>query len=163
MESPGILRRGISVARILIGIAALVVGVKNLLDPGFLYGSLYFRLSEFGTPYTFYQRVLTRFEFQQTLLAYCVCASQILLGLSYLTGAVVSLASLGAAFLVLNFALATSAGSVGWLILLLLCAAIFLAMGYAGAGLHWGVDGWLVERINEKVILFPLRFRLPKW
>lgn len=163
MESPGAFRRVISIVRILIGGASLYFGVRNLLDSDFLYGGILFRLDDYGEPYAFYKRLLVRLEFQQTLLAYSVATCQVLLGLSYMTGALVSLASVGAAFLTLNLAMAVSAGNVVVLVALLFCAAIFLAMGWAGAGLYWGVDGWLVERVNERLILLPLRLRLPDW
>jgi hypothetical protein len=157
------MRYVISVARILIGGASLYFGIRNLLDPDFLYGGILFRLSEYGDAYTFYQRVLARLEFQQTMLAYAVAICQVLLGLSYMTGALVSLASLGAALLTLNLALAVSAGNLLMLAGLLLCAVVFLVMGWAGAGLHWGVDGWLVRRVNERLVLLPLRLHLPDW
>jgi uncharacterized membrane protein YphA (DoxX/SURF4 family) len=163
MESLAILRRAVSVARILLGVVALVLGVKNLLDPEFLYGGAYLHLNEFGQPFPFYRRVLARMEYQQTLLAYAISVCEILLGLSYLTGTIVSLASVGAAFLLVNFAVATAAGNILWLLALLALAVVFLAMGYVGAGLHWGVDGWLVERVNEATVLMPLRRRLPRW
>jgi hypothetical protein len=59
--------------------------------------------------------------------------------------------------------MAVSAGNILLLAGLVLCTAIFLAMGWAGAGLHWGVDGWLVQRVNERLVLLPLRLRLPDW
>lgn len=163
MESSSPLRRVVTIARILIGIGALVIGVKYLQDPSFLYGGLYFQLGEIGQPYSFYSRVLARLEMRQEMLSYILCACAILFGVSYLTGALVTLASVGAAFLLLNFAMATAAGNILWLLLLIFIALILLAMGFVGAGLHWGVDGWLVERIDERWLLMPLRWNLPEW
>jgi hypothetical protein len=162
MDSPSFLRRGVAVARILIGIGALVVGVKYLLDTGFLYGGLYFQLGEIGKPYGFYMPILERMEFRQAELAYALCICAILFGLSYVTGALVTLSSLGAAFLILNFAMATAAGNLPLLALLVLIALIPLAMGFIGAGFCWGVDGWLAERVDEKLLLLPLRLHAPK-
>ena len=163
MESPSPLRWSVTIARVLIGIGALALGVKHLLDPDFLIGGLYYRLAQLGSPYEFYGRILGRLEYRQEFLAYVICVSEILFGLSYLTGALVSLASVGAAFLVMNLAMAVSAGSILSLLLYILIAVIFLAMGFVGAGLHLGVDGWLVERIDERFVLLPLRLNLPEW
>lgn len=153
----------VTIARILIGIGALVLGAKYLMDVDFLYGGLYFRLREIGQPFTFYSRILQRMEFRQELLAYLLCTCSIMFGVSYLTGALVALASVGAAFLLLNLAMATAAGNILLLLLLIFVALILLAMGFVGAGLHWGVDGWLVERIDERWLLMPLRWNLPEW
>jgi len=162
MESPSFLRRVVASARILIGIGALVVGVKYLSDAEFLYGGLYRQLGEIGKPFHFYIPVLDRMEFRQEELAYALCFCAILFGLSYATGALVTLSSLGATFLILNFAMATAAGNLHRLALLVLIALVPLAMGFIGAGFCWGVDGWLAERVDAKLLLLPLRLHLPK-
>jgi len=159
------LPRAIAVVRILIGAAFLALGILLLTDPAFLYGGLLLRLSEHGQPYAFYNRyVLGPYvEHSQELFAYVVAASEILLGVSFVTGALVSLASLGGALLVLNFGLATAAGKPLVMAMHVLFAFAFLALGRYGAGLTWGVDGWLARRINEVIVLFPLRFSLPAY
>jgi len=163
MEGPKILRGTVSVLRILVGAAFAALGVMKFLNPEFLYGGVFRALEEAGQPYSFYRPLLNRFAFREELLAHMVAAGEVMLGLSYLSGALVSLSSCAGAFLMVNIALATSAGNIGNLALHLGFAVILLGMGRAGAGLQWGVDGWLTERVHEGFILFPLRWRLPNW
>ena len=157
------LPRAIAIIRILIGLAFLAAGIVKLMNPAFLYGGLLLELSEHGQPYSFYQRyVVGRYvEFHQEFFAYVAAISEILLGASFVTGALVSLASLGGAILMVNFGMAISAGQPLVMALHVLLALVFLALGRYGAGLTWGVDGWLARRINEVLVLFPLRLSLP--
>lgn len=157
------LSRVIAIIRILTGVAFLAMGILQLKDPTFLYGGLLLELSEHGQPYYFYDRYfLGRFvELHQEFFAHLVAIGEILLGLSFLTGALVSLAALGGAFLIVNFGLAVSSGKPLVMALHVLFALVFLVLGRYGAGLTWGVDGWLARRINEVLVLFPLRFSLP--
>ena len=155
--------RGIAIIRILIGLAFLAAGIVKLMNPTLLYGGLLLELSEHGQPYDFYdQYLLGRFvERHQELFAYTAAIGEILVGLSFLTGALVSLAALGGVFMMVNYGLAVSAGKPLVMALHVLFALAFLALGRYGAGLTWGVDGWLARRINEVFVLFPLRFSLP--
>lgn len=159
------LARAIAIVRILIGITLLAMGIMRLMDPGFLYGGMMLELAEHGQPYAFYQRfVLGRYVMMhQELFAYALAIGEILVGLSFLTGALVSLGALGGAFLALNFGFAVSAGKPLLMAVHVLFALVFLALGRYGAGLTWGVDGWLARRINEVIILFPLRLSLPDY
>jgi uncharacterized membrane protein YphA (DoxX/SURF4 family) len=159
------LPRAIALIRILIGVFFLTLGIIQLMDPAFLYGGLLLRASEYGQPYVFYRRyLLGRYvEPQQEFFAYLVAGGETLLGASFLTGALVSWGALGGAFLVLNFGMAVSAGQPLLMALHLALALVFLALGRFGAGLTWGVDGWLAQRINEVYVLFPLRLSLPKY
>ena len=159
------LARVIAVVRILIGIGLLALGIMQLMNPSFLYGGLLLDLSERGRPYGLYQRyVVGRYvELHQEFFAYAVACGEILVGAGFLAGALVSLASLGGAFLLLNFGMAVSAGRPLVMALHVAGALVFLALGRFGAGLTWGVDGWLAQRINAVFILFPLRFSLPKY
>ena len=157
------LPRAIAIIRILIGLAFLALGITQLMDPTFLYGGLLLEVSEHGQPYHFYRRYFVwRFvELHQEFFAHAVAIGEILLGASFVTGTLVSLASLGGAFLMVNFGLAVSAGRPLVMALHIVFALVFLALGRYGAGLSWGVDGWLARRINEVFVLFPLRFSLP--
>jgi len=157
------LPRAIAIIRILIGLAVLALGISQLMDPALLYGGLLHNLSDHGQPYDFYQRYfLGRFvELHQEFFAHVMAIAEVLVGLSFLAGALVSLASLGGAFLMLNFGLAVSQGRPLVMAVHVLLALVFLALGRYGAGLTWGVDGWLSRRINEVLVLFPLRFSLP--
>lgn len=163
MNGPAVLRRLVTILRMLIGAAFVALGAMKLNNPEFLYGGIFRALEEAGKPYAFYQPLLNRFEFRQELLAHAVSIGEILLGVSYLSGALVSLASCAGAFLMINIALATSAGNIANLVVHLGFAVILLAMGRAGAGLQWGLDGWLAERVHEGLVLFPLRWRLHGW
>lgn len=157
------LSRVVAIIRILIGLAFLAAGIVKLMDPTLLYGGLLLELSEHGKPYYFYDRYfLGRFVMRhQELFAYAVGIGGILLGVSFLTGTLVSLAALGGAFMVVNLGLAVSAGKPLLMALHVLLALVFLVLGRYGAGLTWGGDGWLARRINEVLVLFPLRFSLP--
>ena len=152
-----------AVVRLLIGGAFLWFGISKLMNPTLLYGGLMFELSNYGAPYAFYERfVLARVEIRQELFVYLVAAGEIMVGASFLTGALVSWAALGGAFMMLNFGMAISSGHPLTMVLHALFAAVFLAMGRMGAGLTWGLDGWLVNRVQDWVVLFPLRLSRPK-
>jgi len=158
------LSRSLAIVRILIGVIFLWQGISKLIDPSFLFGGLALELGEHGKPYDFYQRfVLGRFVvYNQELFAYAVGIGEMLVGLSLVAGAMVSWAALGGAFLMLNFGFATSAGNPLNMVLHLLFAAAFLALGCLGAGATWGVDGWLAKHVREGLIFFPLRLSLPR-
>jgi len=152
-----------AIIRILIGVLFLAAGIVKLMNPTLLYGGLLLELSEQGQPYYFYDRYfLGRFvELHQEFFAHLVAIGEILVGLGFLTGALVSLAALGGAFLMVNIGLAVSSGKPLVMAVHVLSALVFLVLGRYGAGLTWGVDGWLARRINEVLVLFPLRFSLP--
>lgn len=159
------LPRAIAMVRILVGIALLAAGIVKLMNPAFLFGGLLLELSKYGLPYSFYDRYfLGRYgPYYPELFAYTVAIGEILVGTSFLTGALVSLGALGGAFMMLNFGMAISAGKPLMMAVHVLFALVFLALGRYGAGLTWGVDGWLARRINEVIILFPLRLSLPDY
>lgn len=158
------MRRVLAVLRILAGAGMMAAGLAKLLDPAFLYGGLMHALGEYGRAYPFYQHwVLSRYvEWHQTLFAYAVGIGELVVGLCLLLGLLVSLASVGGIFLMLNFALAVSAGNPLSLAVHLACIAVFVLLGRAAAGLTWGLDGLLVRRLNEALVLFPFRISLPE-
>lgn len=151
--------------RVLTGGLFLIAGVSKLLDPGFLFGGLLHELHAIGQSFDFYQEyVLSRYvELHQELFAYAVAIGELLVGTSLLTGALVSLGALGGCFLLLNFAFATTAGNPLGLTLHVLFMAFLVFLGVAGAGVSWGLDGWLVRYINEAIVLFPFRRTLPRY
>jgi uncharacterized membrane protein YphA (DoxX/SURF4 family) len=157
-----VIRRIVAIVRMALGGGFLYLGVIHLLDAGFLYGGLMHHIAEAGTPFPFYQRILRRFvELHQEEYAYAVAAGEILVGLSLLLGAWVSAGVLGGIFLVVNFALATTWGNWPMLAAHMGLLALLVALGRCGAGLTWGCDGWLASRVNEKLLLFPWRRRVP--
>ena len=68
---------------------------------------------------------------------------------------------LGGMFLVANFALATTWGNVPMLLAHVTLLALLAGLGCCSAGLTWGCDGWLAQRLNPRILLFPWRRRLP--
>lgn len=158
------MRRLLAILRMLVGAGMTAAGLSKLLDPAFLYGGMLHQLAEYGSPYPFYRDwVIHRYvEWNQTLFAYAVAIGELLVGLCLLLGLLVSLASLGGIFLMVNFTLAVSAGNPVALALHVAFIGVLVLLGRAGAGLTWGVDGWLVEHVNEAVVLFPFRLSLPE-
>ena len=148
--------------RMMVGAGFLYFGFTKLLDPDFLFGGLLFRVYEIGAPFPFYARFLVRFvEFRQEQVAYLVASAEILLGLSFLLGALVSLGAVGGTFLVLNFALATTWGHPWMMTAHLFLIALLLALGRSGAGMAWGLDALLARYIHEPLLFFPLRRAAP--
>ncbi len=157
-----VIRRITAMVRMALGGGSLFLGATHLLDSGFLYGGLMHHLAEVGRPFPFYERILRRFvELHQEEFAYAVAAGETLVGLSLLLGAWVSAGVLGGIFLVVNFALATTWGNWPMLLAHAGLLALLVALGCCGAGLTWGCDGWLASRVNEKLLLFPWRRRVP--
>lgn len=154
--------RAFAVLRILIGAAFLSLGIQKLSDPDFLYGGLMHKLEELGGAWPFYQYFIYRYvETHQTFFTFAVSLGAILLGVSFLLGAFVSLASCAGAVMLVNIALATTYGSPRRLAAHLVGAAVLLMMGILGTGLTWGLDGWLVSRIPPLAVLLPLRRSVP--
>ncbi len=154
--------RALSILRILIGAAFLFMGVQRLSDAEFLYGGLMHTLEGLGQPWPFYQAFLERYvELHQTFFTFAFSCGEILLGVSFLLGALVSISSVGGAVLLVNIALATTYAAPGRLAAHLCGAALLLLMGRMGVGLCWGLDGWLVDRVNPVAVLFPLRLSVP--
>jgi thiosulfate dehydrogenase [quinone] large subunit len=148
--------------RILIGAGFLFAGIDKLRDPSFLYGGLLLTLEQYGKPYAFYQTFLSRYvEFHQEFFAYVAAVAEILLGVSFLAGALVSLAGLCGAVMLLNFGFAISAGAPWQMASHAGMALVLLALARAGAGLRWGVDGWLARYLHPALVLFPFRRSLP--
>ena len=157
-----VLRRPLAIARILLGILFVVKGVEKLSNLDFIYGGLMLALDAAGRPFPFYEVVLTNYvDAHQTIFTYLVVGGQLLLGLSFATGAFISLSSAAGAFMMLNIALATSYGSPARLATYLAGAAVLVLMGRLGAGLTWGVDGWVVNRSRSTLVLLPLRRTVP--
>lgn len=155
-------RRIAALLRILIGGGFLYLGIAKLLDAGFLFGGLMHHLRDAGAPFPIYEQFLLRFvEFNQEEWAYAAIGGEILVGLSLLLGLWVSAGTLGGIFLVLNFALATTWGNVPLLLAHVGLLAILILLGCCGGGLTWGCDGWLVQRISDRVVLFPWRRSAP--
>jgi uncharacterized membrane protein YphA (DoxX/SURF4 family) len=155
--------RILAILRILIGLAFFAAGIWKLQDADLLYGGLLHRLEALGRPFAFYQRIIARFfEFNQTMVIFAVAVCEILGGLMLLVGFQVSLASLGAAFLLMNYAFATTAGNWLHFSFYLAGALLLLLLGRMGAGLTWGVDGWLIRYWKDWLVLFPLRIRAPR-
>ena len=155
--------RAVAVLRILVGVGFLFAGISKLLDEDLLYGGLMQHLDSYGRAFPLYERFLHRFvEFNQEMFVYAAAIGEILVGTCFLTGALVSLAAMGGALLIVNYGLAISYGNIPVMAVHLLAARVLLWLGRKGAGLAWGVDGWLVEHVNEAVVLFPLRRSLPE-
>lgn len=156
------LRRPLAVARILLGVLFMVKGAAKLGNLDFIYGGLMMALEEAGRPFPFYEGVLVNFvDMHQTFFTYAVVLGQLLLGLSYASGAFVSLSSAVGAFMLLNIALATSYGAPGRMLTYLAGAVALLVMGRMGTGLTWGLDRWMVKRSRSALVLLPLRTKVP--
>jgi uncharacterized membrane protein YphA (DoxX/SURF4 family) len=156
------LYRAFAVLRILMGAAFLYLGIQKLHNADFLYGGLMHKLEEFGQPWPFYQYFMSRYvEGHQTFFTFAVSFGEILLGVSFLLGAFVSLSSFAGAVMLVNIALATTYGFPERLAAHLGGAAVLLLMGSLGTGLTWGLDGWLVGRIPPLAVLLPLRRSIP--
>lgn len=152
----------IAVVRILIGIWFLWIGARMLMDQELLYGGLLRWLTETGGPVRLYQRFVPFIERNETNLAFLAAAANIGVGLFFVSGALISLASLAAAALVLNYALASSSANYPHFIACLSGSAVLLALGRLGAGLTWGVDAWLIQRFQDWLVLFPLCRKAPE-
>lgn len=153
----------VAVLRILVGLGFLLAGISKLLDDDLIFGGLMQHLENYGRAFPLYQRFLTRFvEPNQEKFVYAVATVEILLGACLVTGTLVSLAAMAGAFLVMNYGLAISYGNIPAMAMHLLAIGVLFWLGRKGAGLTWGVDGWLVQRVNEAVVLFPLRTTLPE-
>lgn len=151
----------LAVVRILIGISFLWIGVDMLMDHELLYGGLLHRLEETGGPVRLYQRYLPFIERNETSLVFLAAVANIGVGVFLVSGTLTSLASLVAAALVLNYALATSSSNYPHFIVCLSGSAVLLALGRLGAGLTWGLDAWLIQRFEDWLVLFPLRRKAP--
>jgi hypothetical protein len=152
----------IAIVRILIGVLFVFLGVRILLDQDLLYGGLMHHLNVTGGPVRFYSRFFLRaVEARETLVVYCAAGANIFVGVLFITGTLFSLSSLAAAFLVLNYGLASSASNYLRLFEFVLASALLIGLGCMGAGLTWGVDGLLIRSIKDQIVLFPLRRRAP--
>jgi len=158
-----VLRRIAAIVRMLLGGGFVALGVAKLMDAEFLFGGLLHRIGETGKPFPHYQRFLNRIvETQQEEFAYATAAGEILVGISLLSGLWVSGGVLGGIFLVANFALATTWGNIPMMLAHVGLIAMLVGLGCCGAGLTWGCDGWLVQRLSPRVVLFPWRRRVPE-
>lgn len=154
--------RILAVLRILVGGAFLYSGLTKFSDPGFLFGGLIHHIRDEGRAFPLYEQFLLRFvEFRQEQFAYAVAAGETLAGISLLLGAWVSMGTLAGAFLVLNFALATTWDNLPMMLAHLLLAVLLVLLGRCGAGLTWGLDRVLAEFIHERLLLFPWRPQIP--
>jgi uncharacterized membrane protein YphA (DoxX/SURF4 family) len=155
------LARVLAVVRILIGVGFVWLGVSLLMNHNFLYGGLLEHLAATGGPVRGYWRIFPYIERYETTLAYFYAAASICAGVFFVTGTLISLTSLGASALVLNYALASSSGNWPRFLTLLAAAGVLLLLGRLAVGLTWGVDGWLIERFKDWLVLFPLRRKAP--
>jgi uncharacterized membrane protein YphA (DoxX/SURF4 family) len=155
------LARVLAVVRILIGVGFVWIGVSLLMNRGFLYGGLLEHLTATGGPVRGYWRILPYLERHETALAYFSAAASICAGVFFVTGTLISLTSLGASALLLNYALASSSGNWPHFLTLLAAALALLLLGRLAVGLTWGVDGWLIRRVKDWIVLFPLRLKAP--
>jgi uncharacterized membrane protein YphA (DoxX/SURF4 family) len=153
----------LAIIRIASGGFFLLSGGKKLLDPGFLYGGIMHSLDAAGRPFPFYGAFLYGpVENHQVFFTFAVVIGELLLGGSLLLGAYVSLSTVCGAILVANIALATGYGDWPRLGGHIAAAVLLVLLGRAGAGLTWGLDGWLVDRLHPALVLFPLRRSLPQ-
>lgn len=151
-----------AVLRMLIGAGFLWLGTQKFFDAELLYGGLMRRIEEHGTPFPLYGDFLLRYvELNQDAFVLALAIGEVLVGLSFLFGLLVSLGAVGGAFLALNIALATTYGNLPGMALHLCLAGVLLLLGRGAAGLTWGLDGWLIRHVNDAVVLFPLRRRAP--
>jgi len=155
-------RRMVALIRMLLGGGFLWLGIHKLQDTDFLYGGLMHEVRRLGTPFPLYEQFLFRFvEFNQEFYALTVAIGETLVGLSLLLGVCVSLGTLATAFLVVNYALATTWNNLPMMAAHLLLAAALVFLGWRGAGLTWGLDRWLVNVVHERLVLFPWRIAVP--
>jgi uncharacterized membrane protein YphA (DoxX/SURF4 family) len=155
------LARVLAVVRILVGVGFVWLGVSLLLNQNFLYGGLLEHLMATGGPVRRYLRMYLFIERHETVFAYFSASASICAGVFFVTGTLVSLTSLGASALVMNYALASSSGNWPRFLTLLAAALALLLLGRLAVGLTWGVDGWLIERFEDWLVLFPLRRSAP--
>jgi hypothetical protein len=117
-----------------------------------------------GRPFPFYQEILIRFvEPHQLLFTYAIPIGQLALGLTFISGGFVSLASVIGAIMLVNIALATASETPLRLALYLGGAVLMLVLGRMGAGLTWGLDRWVVLRSGSPMVLLPLRYSVPQY
>lgn len=148
--------------RMLVGGGFLYLGLSKLADASFLFGGLMHRIRDEGRAFPLYEQFLLRVvEMRQEHFAYAVAAGETLLGISLLLGVWVSMSTLAGAFLVLNFALATTWDNLPMMLAHLLLTVLLVLLGRCGAGLTWGLDRVLVDRIHERLLLFPWRPEIP--
>ena len=153
--------RVLAVVRILVGVALVWLGVRLLMDHDFLYGGLLEHLSRTGGPVRGYWRLSPFFERYETAVAFFSAWASICAGVFFISGTLISLTSLGASALLMNYALASSSGNWPHFLALLASALTLLLLGRLGAGCTWGVDAWLIERFQDWLVLFPLRRKSP--
>ncbi len=151
-----------AIVRILLGGAFIWLGWQKLNDPELLFGGLMRTLEDYGQPFPFYAKLMQQFvEPHQEIFIHAVAIGEILLGASLVLGLLVSAATVGGAFLLLNIAFATTWENWPAFVLHLALAALLIALGRAGSGLVLGLDGWLVGKLPDALVLFPLRRRAP--
>jgi uncharacterized membrane protein YphA (DoxX/SURF4 family) len=157
-----VLRHFIAILRMLIGAGFVALGVAKLASAEFLYGGLLHAMEDAGRAFPFYgQFMWPHVVGHQTFFTYVVALGELSLGLSFVTGAFVSISSLAGAFMLLNYALATCYEAPARLTGHLAGAALLVLMGCLGAGLTWGVDRWLVNQLESGLVLLPLRWKVP--
>jgi uncharacterized membrane protein YphA (DoxX/SURF4 family) len=158
------LRRPLAIVRILLGVFFIVKGVIKMRNADFLYGGLMLALDAAGRPFPFYEGVLSGYvDVHQRFFTYAIVFGQVVLGLSLVTGALVSLSAAAGALMLLNIALATSYGAPGRLATYLAGTVLLVLLGRLAAGLTWGFDRWLVQRSRSALVLLPLRLTVPEF
>jgi hypothetical protein len=155
--------RTIAVIRILVGIGFVGMGIIMLLDQALLFGGLLRHVMSTGGPVRIYRDVFLRVvEPRETMVVYFASTASILFGLLYITGTLISLTSLAASAMVLNYGLASSSANWPRFLTLAAAALALLLLGRLGSGCTWGADGWLIGYFKEWLILFPLRWKAPR-
>jgi uncharacterized membrane protein YphA (DoxX/SURF4 family) len=155
--------RVLAVIRILIGLLFIWNGVSMLMDQDLLFGGLLRHLNSTGGPVRFYRDViLPLIERHETSFVFLSAWANIVIGVFLVTGTLISLTSLAAAFFVVNYGLASSSYNRPRMLLFSLATLLLLMLGRMGAGLAWGVDAWLIRRFKDWLILFPFRLKAPR-
>ena len=156
------LARVLAVVRILLGAGFVCLGVSILTNQDLLFGGLLENLNSTGGPMRYYRLLVPYFERFETYIVHLSGIMCIILGVMYMIGALISLASLTAFFLLMNYALASSSWHLQRFLVIFAMAILLLVFGRLAPGLVWGVDGWLLDRLKDWLVLFPLRRRAPE-
>lgn len=156
------LARSLAVFRILLGVAFVCLGVHILTNQDLLFGGLLENLNSTGGPMRYYRLLVPYFERFETYIVHLSGIMCIILGVMYMIGALISLASLTASFLILNYALASSSWHLQRFLVILAIAILLLVFGRLAPGIIWGVDGWLLDRLQDWLVFFPLRRKAPE-
>jgi thiosulfate dehydrogenase (quinone) large subunit len=159
-----VLRRPIAILRILFGVLFVVKSAMKFANEDYLYGGLMDSIERAGRAFPFYEGVLSNYvDTHQGFFTYAIPFGELLVGLSLVFGAFVSLSAAAGAFMIVNYTLATDYGSSQRLVEHLAMVVLLVTLGCMGAGLTWGLDRWLVRRSGSALVLLPLRRSVPNF